>query len=191
MKLVKFDNWKLTITEEALLVAPFSVIWDRDKSKNKQKALQEFGIMYFQCDPRSDYMFLTDENERLDKIKEQQGLPKTWKPDTKLQKAMEVYKELTQTTASLLLQDTRILIDKVREQLKEIDLKEVDEKGKPIYTLSTVTSTIKQIPQLSKDLTEAEAALVKDIEENSKIRGQKAKTILEDDIAGIMNEEDD
>ena len=190
MKLVKFENWKLTITEEALLVAPFSVIWDRDKSKNKQKALQEFGIIYFLCDPRSDYMFLTDEKERLEKIKEQQGLPKTWKPDAKLLTAMKVYRELTQTTSSLLLEDTRILVDKVRSQMKEIDLNAVDDKGKPMYTLASITSTVKQIPQLSRDLAAAEEALTKEIEENSRIRGQKAKTILEDDVAGLMEEED-
>lgn len=184
MKLVKFDNWKLTITEEALLVSAFAALWKRDKSKDKSIALRDLGIIYFLCDPRSDYMFLSDYNERLETIKKQEGLPKNWLPDKDMLKAMEVYKNLTQTTSSLLLEDTRALIDKVRKQMKEIDLKATDDKGKPIYTLNTITATIKQIPGLAKDLREAEESLAKEVEELGRMRGQRAKKILEDGFFG-------
>lgn len=187
MHLVKFENWKLTITEEALLVSPFAALWKRDKSKHKEKALQEFGIIYFLCDPRSDYMFISDEKERLDLIKTQEGLPKNWKIDAELQTAINTYKTLTQTTASLLLEDTRILVDKIRQQMKKIDLNLLDDKRKPVYTLQSITSTVKQIPQLSKDLTEAEIALNREIEENGRIRGQKVKTILEDGLTSLKS----
>lgn len=40
MKLVKFDNWKLVITEEALLIGAFAALWKRDKSKDKSNALK-------------------------------------------------------------------------------------------------------------------------------------------------------
>lgn len=180
MKLVKFENWKLTITEEALLVSAFAALWNRDKTSDKRNALRDLGIIYFWCDPRSDYMFITDPKERLDMIKTQEGLPTNWAPDNTMKKAIEVYTTLITTTSSLLLEDTRALIEKVRVQMKEIDLNAVDDKGKPIYTLNTITSTIKQIPSLTKDLREAEQALAKEVEEMGKVRGQKAKTIMED-----------
>jgi hypothetical protein len=81
MKLVKFENWKLTITEEALLISAFAALWKRDKTKDKSNALRDLGIIYFLCDPRSDYMFITDENDRLKDIKEREGLPSNWQPD--------------------------------------------------------------------------------------------------------------
>lgn len=180
MKLVKFDNWRLVITEEALFISAFAALWNRDKSKDKAIAIRDLGIIYFLLDPRSDYMFISDINDRLATIKSQEGLPKEWEPDETLLKAMDVYKTLTQTTSSLLLEDTRALIDKIRVQMKEIDLNALDDKGKPIYTLNTITSTIKQIPGLTKDLREAEEALAKEIEEIGKIRGAKAKKIMED-----------
>ncbi len=182
MKLVKFDNWKLVITEEALLIGAFAALWKRDKSKDKSNALRELGIIYFLCDPRSDYMFITDEEERLNVIKEQEGLPKNWKPDEALEKAIKAYKLLTTTTSSLLLEDTKILIDKVRTQMKEIDLNAKDDKDKPIYTLNTITSTIKQIPSLVKELREAEESLNKELAEQGLMRGSKAKKILEDSL---------
>lgn len=186
MKLFKFEGFKLNISEEALAIKAFRDIWERDKSKSKERAIQEFGFIYFYCDPRSDYMFLIDEDVRMEKIIEQEGLASTWKPDEKLQKAMEIYKYLTSSPSSLLLQDTRELIDKLRKQLKEIDLKAVDDKGKPIYTLNTITSTIKQIPGLIHDLNEAEKAITSDIEENAKMRGNGVKKLLEDGL-DILN----
>ena len=182
MKLIKFDNWKLVITEEALLIGAFAALWKRDKSKDKSNALRELGIIYFLCDPRSDYMFITDEEERLNVIKEQEGLPEKWKLDEALIKAIKVYKLLTTTTSSLLLEDTRILIDKVRAQMKEIDLNAKDDKDKPIYTLNNITSTIKQIPSLVKELREAEESLNKELAEQGLMRGFKAKKILEDSL---------
>jgi hypothetical protein len=71
--------------------------------------------------------------------------------------------------------------------MKDIDLTKTDDKGKPLYTLNTITSTIKQIPSLSEDLRKAEESLTKEIEENSRMRGQQAKKILED---GIFNDEE-
>jgi len=72
----------------------------------------------------------------------------------------------------LLLEDTRFAVDKLRILLREIDLTEKDEKGKLIYTLNTVTATIKQIPSLAKDLDEAEKAIASELREIGKMRGQ-------------------
>ena len=47
IKLFKYEGYKLNISEEALLLKPFKEIWQRDKSKNKDKALQELGYIYF------------------------------------------------------------------------------------------------------------------------------------------------
>ena len=63
IKLFKYEQFKLTISEEALLLKPIKAVWDRDKSKNKQKALMELGFIYFMNDPRSDYQYLVDEEE--------------------------------------------------------------------------------------------------------------------------------
>ena len=93
-----------------------------------------------------------------------------------------MYKELNKTSSLLLLQDTRIAVNKVREFLKNIDLSATDDKGKPLYTINSVTMAIKQIPQLAKDLASAEKALAKEVEEQSKARGSNEMSLLD---AGI------
>ena len=179
MKLFKFENFQLTFTEEALLIKAFRDLWERDTTKSKLQAQLELGFIYFYCDPRSDYMFLVDKESRMDKIKEQEGLPTKWKPDNLIIKAIETYEYLTTTTSSLLLQDTRILIENLRSKLRTMNLDEVDERGKPIYTLNTVTSTIKLIPELSDTISKAEQSLTKEIDEVTKMRGGGAQKILE------------
>ena len=179
MKLFKYEGYKLHISEEAFVLKPFKEIWNRDKTKNKDKALQELGYIYFMCDPRSDYQYIIDEEDRAKAIKEGEGLDSKWKPDNKVIEAMKFYKTFKPVSA-LLLEDTRIAVDKLRQLLRNIDLTEVDDKGKPIYTLNTITATIKQIPSLVKDLDEAEKAIAKEIMESDKVRGAQEKSMYED-----------
>ena len=76
IRLFKYENYKVTISEEAILLKPFKAIWNRDRTKSKDRALDELGFIYFFCDPRSDYQYLTDETERKKAIKEGEGLLK-------------------------------------------------------------------------------------------------------------------
>ena len=179
IKLFKYEGYKLNISEEALLLKPFKEIWQRDKSKSKDKALQELGYIYFMSDPRSDYQYLVDEEERSKAIKEGEGIDSKWKPDKLVLDAITFDKSFKPTSA-LLLEDTRFAVDKLRKLLREIDLTEVDDKGKPIYTLNSITATIKQIPSLVKDLDEAEKTLSKELIESSKVRGSQEKSMYED-----------
>ena len=158
MKLFKYESYKVTISEEAIILKPFKVIWERDKTSTKNKALMELGFIYFMCDPRSDYQYIVDSKERIAAIKESEGLPDKWQPDKAVEEAMKFY-ETFKSTSALLLEDTRVAIDKVREFLKDVDLKALDDKGKPLYTINSITSTIKMIPQLIKDLDDAEKAI--------------------------------
>ena len=179
IKLFKYEGYKLHISEEAFVLKPFKEIWNRDKTKNKDKALQELGYIYFMSDPRSDYQYIIDEEERTNAIKEGEGIDPKWKPDNKVIEAMKFYKTFKPVSA-LLLEDTRIAVDKLRQLLRNIDLTEVYDKGKPIYTLNTITATIKQIPSLVKDLDEAEKAIAKEIMESDKVRGAQEKSMYED-----------
>jgi hypothetical protein len=179
MKLFKYEGYKIEISEEAFALKPFKNIWNRDKSKSKEKAIMELGFIYFFCDPRSDYQYITDEEDRLKSIKEGEGLNKDWKPDALLLEAMKFYNTFKPASA-LLLEDTRFAVNKLRTLLREIDLNAVDDKGKPIYTLNTVTATIKQIPGLIKDLDEAEKSLAKEITQSDRVRGTQEKAMYED-----------
>jgi uncharacterized protein YoxC len=181
MKLFKYEGYKVIISEEALLLKPFKDIWNRDKSKNKSTALQELGFIYFMEDPRSDYQYIVDINERQKAIMEGEGLSDKWKPDKLIKEAMKFY-ETFKSTGALLLEDTRFAVDKLRKLLRDIDLSKTDDHEKPIYTLNTITSTIKQIPDLIKELDNAERAITTEMKSGSRMRGSGEKTLFDDGI---------
>lgn len=180
IKLFKYEGYKVTIEPEALLLSPFKEIWDRDTNEDKYIAVQELGYIYFMGDPRSDYQYIIDEKERSKEIKKGQGMPSSWKPDRIVKKALDFYRSFKPVSAGL-LEDTRVAVNKLRQLLRKINLEDKDDKGKPVYTLNTITATIKQIPALVKDLDEAERTLNKDIINEGKARGSQEKALYEDE----------
>lgn len=180
VKLFKLEGYNVEVEPEALMLAPFKALWNRDKHKDKRVAMQEFAFLYFMGDPRSDYQYIIDEEEREKEVRKGLGMPATWKKDAAVQRALDFYNSFKPTSAGL-LEDTRVAVDKLRELLRDIDLKAVDDKNKPVYTLNTVTATIKQIPGLVKDLDEAERTLAKDIVAQAKARGSQVKGAFEDE----------
>jgi len=181
MKLFKFEGYKVIIEPEALLLKPFRVIWERDKKETKEKAINELGFVYFFADPRSDYQYIVDEDERIKAIKEGEGLPDKWVPDKQVLAAIDFYKQF-KTSSVLLLETTRMLVDKLMKQMKGLDLDERDDKNKPIFALNTITATIEKVPGLVVKLDEAEKTIAAELKSDSKMRGQGEKTIFEDNI---------
>lgn len=161
------------------MLAPIKAVYKRDSNKDKHVAFLELAYIYFMYDPRSDYQYLVDEDDRREEVIRGLGLSSSFKEDDVLKKAIELYKSFKPASAGL-LEDTRYAVNKLRIMLRAIDLDERDANGKPIHTLSSITQTIKQIPALIKDLDEAEKALGNDIKQSS-ARGSASKALLEDE----------
>lgn len=187
MKLFKFEDYKLQVSDEAYALAPFRKLLDKDKSKTKTHAMEALAYIYFMCDPRSDYQIYVDEVQRHNKVVEGQGLGSDWKPDVDVVEAMGFYKSF-KSEAALLLEDTRVAVSKLRNYIKDIDLDAVDERGKPIYTLNTYTATINQIPKLIIALDEAEKAIAREISQSEKVRGSSEKSMFEDFYSDYGNQ---
>ena len=183
MHLVELVNYEVVPTQECFLIKPLRQLFNADRSKNKEKFMQQLSVLYFMADPRSSYNYITDMEERLNIIKEQEGLDADFKIDDKLQEAMDWYKKHTITTSTLLLEDARAAVDKVRQFLRDVNLNAEDDKGKPKYTINSVTSALKQLPQLAKDLQETEKIVIKEIEAVGRARGgNERKKAFEDGI---------
>lgn len=176
MRLLKYESYKLTYEPEILTLKVFKRLYSRDKSKDKSKFLQELGFIYFYVDPRSDYQYLTNEEERKDAIIKGEGLPETFKIDNLLQEAIDYYSSF-KTTSVLLLEDTRAMIEGYRKKIKKLTTEMEDLEIKDIKDLGTI---IKQIPSLIRDLDNAEKTVTKELIQNDKVRGSVEKGIYED-----------
>lgn len=180
MKLINYDGMEIKVTDEAFLIRPIRQLYEADRTKSKENFWKQISYLWFMCDPRSSYMYLTNEEQRAEEIKLQEGFDPDWQPSEKLKAAMEQYKKHVITTSSLLLEDIRIGIDNIRKFFREVDLSQTDDKGKPLYQVSSVTSAVKQAIELSKMLGEAEKELARDYEKESSARGSLQKSAFED-----------
>lgn len=182
MKLLTYNNFKLSISDEAYMISAFRKLHDMDESNDKSKFVQQMSILYFVYDPRSTYSYIVDEDSRLKEVLEQEGIdPKKFVITKEFKEAIDVYKKLNTTASTELLNDTKITIDKVRNMLKSIDFDQLDEKEK-VNAIKTITSIVSMLPKLIRELTEVEKVVSKELEEESKARGNVAKTIFDDGI---------
>lgn len=183
MRLVKIDNYELKFEDELLLLKPFRVLYNADHTKDKTNFLDFLSILYFVYDPRSEFNYIVDEDARIEEVCNANGIkkPKFTKQDLV---CIELYKKMTVTASSLLLERTRKTLDRVGIFLENIDLTEEDDKGKPKYTVQSVVSSAKLVPQLVKEITEAERTVAKEIEESGRARGNNGSKKLMDD--GIL-----
>lgn len=172
MKLIEFDGMEFKIADEALLVRPIRELFEQDKTKKKEQFWRQISYLWFMCDPRSTYQYLVDEDVRAKEIKIQEGLGEDWEPSDLLREAMTIYRKHTITTAALLLEGMRKGIDKLSTFLGETTFSE--------KTVASMTSALKQIPELSKALVEAEHSLAKDFATDDKARGNASKAVGED-----------
>ena len=99
MKLIEFDGEDFKIADEALLVRPIRELFRADKSRKKEEFWRQISYLWFMCDPRSSYMYLTNDEERSLEIKRQEGFDEKWKPSVVLRDAMEQYKKISITNS--------------------------------------------------------------------------------------------
>lgn len=177
MKLFKYEGYKVVISEEAFSLKVFRQIWNRDRTQSKDRAMMELGYVYFMADPRSDYQFLMDKEERSKAVIEGEGLPDSWKPDKLIEEALAFYESFKPASA-LLLEDTRYMVNKFREKIKSMDFDSMEPKE-----LKDIGALIKQIPSWVRDIDEAEKSLAAEMKQGGKMRGQGEKTIFEDGIS--------
>ena len=187
MKLVRVENFQIVFEDELLLLKPFRQLYKSDKNRDKRGFMDFLTLVYFTYDPRSDYSYIVNEDDRLREVCETNGINIAKFSD--LQKeCIELYKKLTTTISQELLRSTKIAIDKVREFLETLDLTATDDKGKPLYTINSVTTAIRQIPQLAKDVMDAEKAVAKEVQEQGTARGgNDSKSLMDDGVFSFFD----
>lgn len=178
MKLFKYEGYEVKVAPEALTLTPFKKLWNRDKSKSKEKATQELAFLYFYCDPRSDYQYIVDSEDRLEEVKKGQGFPEDWKPDAVLRAAIDFYSSFD-TSAGILLKTAAKAVRKIQKTLD--DLTPEDTKS-----LKDYMAAVKLVPEVASMIQEAEKKL-NDESEYGEARGSIAKGMFEDGLDEVAD----
>lgn len=181
MRLFDLVNNQLTISEEAYLLTPFKRLWDRDKTKLKERALAEMGYIYFMEDFKSDFSDVVDEKERAVEVISVLGLPSDWKEDNVVKEAREFYRKRSEEiTPLLLLRDSKVVIDKMREYFREVDFLALDDKGRPKYDIDKLARVVERSAGILENLSKLETMVKKEVQSKKDKVGSKTKAVFED-----------
>ena len=162
------EDWKLTLDPQVWGLAPFKVLLDRDKTKSKKIANAEMLFIWYYTDIKSDYLFIS-EDKRVEEIKKNLPvLPKAWKIDKEIQAAIDFYKKMSETIIQYLYKKAMKSAQDAADYLGDTAalLNEKDNAGRPIYKLKDITSGLKDIKIIMRDLKEAEREVIKEIEDS-------------------------
>ena len=176
MKLFKYEGYEVRVAPEALNLKPFKKLWNRDKTKQKESATMELAFLYFFCDPRSDYQYILDEEDRMKAVKEGIGLSDNWKPDKDMEAAIKLYRSF-EAPSSALLRAALEGVEKVQKLLK--DLEPDDTKS-----LKEYLTAMKLIPEVAAMIKEAEKTINEEME-YGEAKGSIEKTLFDDGLDNI------
>ena len=163
MKILDIRNGKVEISAEALLVPELSKIYNRDKTKGKDKSLLELAYVYYTCDFQSPYADLPD-TERDASVAYDLFKDGKYKPDKDLQAACVKYSKLIDKPSIRLLRAVERKLDEFAKFLDENTLE--PETMKAILGVMTNIAPLLASRNAIKDQVE------KDIQNKGKVRGQ-------------------
>lgn len=164
--LLELRNNILTISSEALMISEFKVIWERDKSKGKEKALQELAYVYHTTDFQSIYRNYHS-STRESKIKTDIFGNRDWKPDMHIIQAQIKYKELQTTLSMELLNDAETGLEKLRDYFREANFDD-DDEGK---AAKNFIANIKQLGDIVKGMKSLREEVEKELVDQMQMRG--------------------
>jgi hypothetical protein len=128
-------------------------------------------------------MYITNDADRATEIITDLGLPKTWKIDTVMQEAIDLYKQRSITINSSLYSSACTAAFEISEYLKETRslLEERTDKGAAVTNINTITGALSKVPAIMRDLNAAHTELIKEQKiTEGRTKGSKELNIFED-----------
>lgn len=178
MKLLSFENYELQVSPEALLIRPIRRLYNQDRSERKERFFQQLSYLWFMVSPQSSYSYILDYDERSRAVIEQEGLPEDFRPSELLVEAMRIYKQLTITPSQKLLTSAIKAADTVSKFLEDPEiLTKVDDKGRPMYQVSSITAALKNVEGIVTTLQNLQKKVDSEVLESGKARGTQELTV--------------
>jgi len=165
-----------TVEAKALFVPEFKRIWDRDKSKEKARAIKELAYVYFMADYLSEYNIYGVEKAIM--VAQEIMGDNKYEPDQALQDAIVKYEAMQETYSMRYLKNVRETVDSLMEFYGELSFKKgVDDANK--YNPGALTKALKDVEAIVEKIEKWEKK-VRGEDEDMQIRGGGQVGLFED-----------
>jgi hypothetical protein len=177
MEIFEISGHVVRPTPSILAVNVFGKIWNRDKSKSKSKAMQEFAYIEFMVSKKKDNPYKGyDESIKEEKIIEGVIKMEDWHPDELIQEAIGIYDEWqTEASPSIRYYNANLsALQKTIDYLNSgLDYEERNRSGMPVHKFNDVVRGIKEADQVLKSLTSLKTKVEEELYQASKTKGGK------------------
>lgn len=167
-RLFDIVNGKVIMNPTALWIPQFKKIWDRDKTKYKNVAVNEISYIVFMYGFHSPYAAYS-EGDKEKKILEDFFPGQDWKPDQAIKEAIEKYNELQDSVALRALRAAKIGLDKAATYFETVS---PDRANEILRNAKELGPTVKSLDMLTKQVEKEQL-------ENSSVRGGEGIGLFE------------
>ena len=153
----------ITLKPESLVVPEFKKIWDRDKTKDKKRAIDEISYIVFLCDKsdRNPYKNYS-EVDRMSMLQKDFNVD----PDVLIQEAIDKFKILNTTRYERVVHAALDSLEDIEDYY--VGIKEKDKKE---FDITEYLGSMEKLGKAIKSLRELEKQLEADRAEGNKVRG--------------------
>ena len=179
MDLFKVEGNLVIPTEHALLIHPYSEIWDRDEDPKKLEAKRQFAYIELNCSYKKSnpYKGLSDD---IRKVKVLQAIYRdevdSFVEDELIVEGMELYEELRLQASPTLRYylSAKLGAEKMMSWLNDFNMDDVNERtGLPLYKPREITTALKDSYDVMKTLNSMEEKVQEQLFESTKTIGNK------------------
>lgn len=175
--LFKVEDKVVKPTDEVLQVPPFKEIWKRDKSPNKEIALQEFTYIEFMTSALKTNPYRGYSEDKKEKVIIQDiiRIP-NWEPDELVKAGIQKVKEFQMegSESYSLYLSALVAKNKLQDFFNNFNINKVNSKtGAPIYKPRDITTALQDLDKTIVSLQNLEKKVEEDLFESAKIKGQK------------------
>lgn len=162
---------EVVLTPEGLAVPAFKVLWDKDKSKDKKRALDEIKYIVFLVDPIKSPYKDVDELTKESTIRTDIFKDAGWEPSSDVLDAIEKFTELRYTTTLKVLKAAKTAVEQLANYFSAVNFTEKDNWGKPLYSVNDLAANLGRVGNIVKSLNILEDAAKREMTEGSRIKG--------------------
>jgi len=178
MDLFKVEGNLVVPTEHALLMYPYSEIWDRDTDPTKLEAKRQFAYIELNCSYKKSnpYKGFADDVRKGKVLKAiYREDADSFVEDELIVEGMKLY-EYLRVEASPTLQyylSAKAGAEKMMSWLNDFDMDKLDSRGNPLYKPREITSALKDSYDVMKTLNAMEEKVYEQLFETMKTKGNK------------------
>jgi hypothetical protein len=179
MDLFRVEGNLVVPTEHALLIFPYSEIWDRDPDPTKLEAKRQFAYIelnmsYKKSNPYKGFADDVRKEKVIHAIYRDDA--DSFEEDNLIVQGMEVYEDLRLKAAPTLRYylASKAGAEKMLDWLNDFDMDTVNERtGLPLYKPRDITSALKDTYDVMKTLNAMEQKVYEQLFESIKTKGNK------------------